>query len=65
MTAALLRWWTVPRLNSHLNPSSTGESSTTKKYLNNTICTSLVKSCLLKPARILVLQMDDRCSSTS
>ena len=31
MTAALLRWWTVPRLNTHLNPSSTGESSTAKK----------------------------------
>ena len=28
MTAALLGWWTVPRLNSHLNPFSTGESST-------------------------------------
>ena len=33
MTAALLRWWTVPRLNSHSNPSSTGESSTAKKLL--------------------------------
>ena len=33
MTAALLRWWTVPRLNSHWNPSSTGESSTAKKTL--------------------------------
>jgi len=31
MTAALLSWWTVPRLNSHSNPSSTGESSTAKK----------------------------------
>ena len=37
MTAALLSWWTVPMLNSHSNPSSTGESSTAKKtllYLN-------------------------------
>ena len=36
MTAAQLRWWTVPRLNSHSNPSSTGESSTakTKFYLS-------------------------------
>ena len=32
MTAALLRKrWTVPRLNSHSNPFSTGESSTAKK----------------------------------
>ena len=31
MTAALLSWWTVPRLNSHSNPSSTGESSAAKK----------------------------------
>ena len=30
MTAALLRWWTVPRLNGHSNPSSTRESSTAK-----------------------------------
>jgi len=34
MTAALLRWWTVPRLKSHSNPSSTGESSTAKKPTN-------------------------------
>ena len=33
MTAALLRWWTVPRLNSHSKPSSTGESSTAKKVI--------------------------------
>ena len=32
MTAALLRWWTVLRLNSHSNPSSTVESSTAKKF---------------------------------
>ncbi len=31
MTASLLSQWTVQRLNSHLNPSSTGESSTAKK----------------------------------
>jgi len=31
MTAALLSWWTVPRLNSHSNPYSTGESSAAKK----------------------------------
>jgi len=30
MTAALLRWWTVPRLNSHSIPSRTGESSAAK-----------------------------------
>ena len=30
MTAALLRWWTVPRLKSHSNPSSTGKWSTAK-----------------------------------
>jgi len=35
MTAALLRWWTVPRLNSPSNPSSTGESSTAKKSCPN------------------------------
>jgi len=28
MTAALLRWWTMLRLNSHSNPSSVGEGST-------------------------------------
>ena len=33
MTAALLSQWTVQRLNSHSNPSSTGESSTAKKDL--------------------------------
>jgi len=33
MTAALLGWWTVPRLISHTNPSSTGESSAVKKPL--------------------------------
>jgi len=33
MTAALLRWLTVPRLNSHSNPSSTGEISTAKKKI--------------------------------
>ena len=27
--------WTVPRLNSHLNPSSTGESSTATSNNNN------------------------------
>ena len=31
MTAALFRWWTVQRLNSHSNPSSTGESKAAKK----------------------------------
>ena len=38
MTAALLRWWTVPRLNSHSNPSSTGESSTAKKTTPKLVC---------------------------
>ena len=34
MTVALLNcWWTVLRLNSHSNPSSTGESSAAKKEL--------------------------------
>ena len=33
MTATLLRWRSVPRLNSHLNPSSTVESSTEKKLM--------------------------------
>ena len=32
MTAALLSWWTVPRLNSHSNPSSTSESSAEKNH---------------------------------
>jgi len=43
MTAALLRWWTVPRLNCHSNPSSTGESSTAKKIedKSDSITTSL------------------------
>jgi len=31
MTATLLSWWAVPRLNSHSNPFSTGESSAAKK----------------------------------
>ena len=34
MTAALLRRWTVPRLNHHSNPSSTGECSTAKKEVD-------------------------------
>ena len=41
MTAALLRWWTVPRLNSHSNPSSTGESSTAKKQVRTLISLQL------------------------
>ena len=41
MTAALLRRWTVPRLNSHSNPSSTGESSTAKKVC---LCVPLLLS---------------------
>jgi len=34
MTAALLRWWTVPKHNSHSNPSSTGESRGSRKNLS-------------------------------
>ena len=32
MTTALLSWWTVPRLNSHSNPSSTSGSRAAKKW---------------------------------
>ena len=44
MTAALLRWWTVPRLNSHSNPSSTGESSTAKKVLVDKVMISFIQN---------------------
>jgi len=50
MTAAQLRWWTVPRLNNHLNPSSTGESRTAKKKYWSLVHDNfpVIKSILIK-----------------
>ena len=42
MTAALLSWWTVLRLNSHWNPSSTGESSAAEKQGGRSHATDVV-----------------------
>ena len=43
MTAALLSQWTVQRLNSHSNPSSTGESTTAKKLIQMRLLVILLK----------------------
>ena len=50
MTAALLRWWTEPGLNSHMNPSSTHERSTAKKLdILELLITSLVNLSVVIP----------------
>jgi len=49
LTAALLRWWTVPRFRSHSSPSSTSDSTTAKNETSSdyilSICFVLFREC--------------------
>jgi len=57
MTAALLRWWAVPRFNVHSNQSNTYESSAAKNQTSDTMFNKLNQKVSLDNVDVNLLQL--------